>query len=179
MPTTIPQVIQTLCLAFPAVEATVSHDRPDFRVADKSFARYVVNHHGDGRVALWLHMPYEAQALYTDLAPEAYFVPPYVGHKGWLGVELNKGLSWVEIANRVREAWEHVAPGSLVNDLQDTPSPAPPDIEMTPEEINPLLAPGAQVVLTEFRARCARLPAWHMPWARTSFSTPSTTPPTL
>jgi hypothetical protein len=158
LPRSIPQVVRELCLAFPAVEETVSHDRPDYRIADKSFARLMVNHHGDGRVGLWLHMPPGAQALYTDLEPEAFFVPPYVGNRGWLGVELNKGLSWVEICARVREAWEHTAPAGLAGELKSTPSIAPPDVEMKPEDINPLLATRVQTVLTEFRKRCERLP---------------------
>lgn len=158
MPRTIPEAIHELCLAFPETEETTSHGRPNFKVADKSFARLMINHHGDGRVGLWLHMPPGAQPLYTDLDAEAYFIPPYVGNKGWLGVELNGGLSWQEICARVREAWEHVAPAGVASELTQTPAVAPPDGPMTPEEIDPLLAPGRQAILESFRERCQRLP---------------------
>ena len=80
------------------------HEKPDFKVKGKSFATFCVNHHGDGKVALWLRMPSGAQQMFTDLDPEAYFVPPYVGPRGWLGVELNKGLNWAEIAMRAHMA---------------------------------------------------------------------------
>lgn len=158
MPGTVPESIHELCTAYPGVEACISHDRPDYRVADKSFARLVINHHGDGRAALWLKMPPGAQAVYTDLEPEAYFVPPYVGNQGWLGVELNKGLSWAEISGRVREAWEHTAPANLITALKKSPAVAPPDVLMTAEDIDPLLAPRAQKVLAGVRSRCAQLP---------------------
>ena len=96
--------------------------------------------------------------MYTDLDPDAYFVPPYVGNKGWLGMDLCKGVSWQEVTSRVREAWEHSAPAELVASLEQSPAVAPPDVELTPEDIDPLLAPHAQAVLDGVRARCEKLP---------------------
>ena len=87
MTKSIPTVVRELCLFFPQAEETNSHGSPDFRVEGKSFARFCINHHGDGRVALWLHSPPGTQRLYTELNAGAYFVPPYVGPRGWLGVE--------------------------------------------------------------------------------------------
>ncbi len=80
-----------ICLSFPEATETRSHGSPDFRVRGKTFASFVVNHHGDGRVALWLHAPPGAQQHYTEAEPEHFFVPPYVGPRGWLGVHLDKG----------------------------------------------------------------------------------------
>ena len=51
-----------------------------------------INHHGDGHLALWLRSPPGAQSLYVDAEPEYFYVPPYVGPKGWLGVDLDKGV---------------------------------------------------------------------------------------
>lgn len=158
LPRTIPRAVRELCLAFPETEETVPYARPDFKVAGKSFACFCVNHHGDGRVALWLRAPEGAQQHYVGLDPDSYFVPQYLGPRGWLGVELNKGLSWDEIAARVREAWEHVAPALLVSELGDTQHVAPPDVEMTPEEINPLLAESWRGLLEELGSRCTQLP---------------------
>ena len=158
MSRTVPEFIQELCTAFPGTEETISHDRPDYRVADRSFARLMINHHGDSRAGLWLSMPPGAQSLYTDLDPDAYFIPPYVGNKGWLGVDLSKGLSWDEVVARVREAWEHAAPDSLVTDLEATPEVTPPDVELSPEDIDPLLASHAQKILEGLRERCQALP---------------------
>ena len=158
MARTVPQSIRELCIAFPETEETISHDRPDYRVANRSFARLMINHHGDGRAGLWLSMPPGAQAVYTDLDPDAYFVPPYVGNKGWLGMDLSKGLSWNEVVSRVREAWEHAAPNHLTSSLEESPRVEAPDVELSPQDIDPLLAPRAEEVLAGLRERCNRLP---------------------
>ena len=65
---------------------------------------YVVNHHGDGRVALWLKAADGAQEHFVH-SDSRYYVPPYVGTRGWIGVELDTGLPWSEIGARVRESW--------------------------------------------------------------------------
>ena len=75
----IHSAVRELCLGFPGTEEVLSHDTPDFRVQGKPFASYCINHHGDGRVALWLRSPPGSQDLYTEMEPEYYFVPPYVG----------------------------------------------------------------------------------------------------
>ena len=150
--------VREVCLSFPAAEEVLSRGSPDFRVEGKTFATYCVNHHGDGRVALWLHSPAGAQNLYTEMEPEYYFVPPYVGPKGWLGVELNTGLEWSTIAKRVREAYENVAPAGLSASIGDTINIVPPDIEMTPEQINPFLGARGQEVLTRLDSLCVALP---------------------
>ena len=80
---------------FRDTEEVSRHGAPNFKVKGKTFAMFVLNHHGDGRVALWLNSPHGAQQMYTQLDPESYFVPPYVGVKGWLGMELNKNLGCI------------------------------------------------------------------------------------
>ena len=92
----------------------------------KTFATYVINHHGDGRIALWLNAPDGAQELYTKAEPKHFFVPPYVGPRGWLGVHLDKGISWKRVAKLVREAYEKVAPPALSAKLGKTIEIAPP-----------------------------------------------------
>jgi hypothetical protein len=71
---------------------------------------YMDNHHDDGRLALWCAAPAGVQAAMVDTAAEAYFVPPYVGHRGWLGVRLDRGLPWDEIAGAIEDAYAAVAP---------------------------------------------------------------------
>ncbi|HKJ17077.1 MAG TPA: MmcQ/YjbR family DNA-binding protein [Xanthomonadales bacterium] len=158
MPKTIPEATRELCLAFPEAQETLSHGRPDYRVNDRSFAKLMINLHGDGRVALWLHMPPGAQEHFVELDPESYFPPPYLAKKGWLGVELNEGLSWPEVAARAREAWEHTATAGLASELESTPSVLPPDSKMSSEEIDPLQSSHAKNVLKELRKRIQRLP---------------------
>ena len=93
---TISDVVREIMASLPEVEEFVSHGSPTFRVRGKIFATYTINHHGDGRVALNLVAPPGAQAAFVKMRPKAYFVPPYVGPRGWLGVELDKGLGWAD-----------------------------------------------------------------------------------
>ncbi|MCU0269706.1 MAG: MmcQ/YjbR family DNA-binding protein, partial [Acidimicrobiales bacterium] len=79
--------VRGLCLAFPEVSERLSHGAPSFFVQGrKTLARYHEDHHGDGRLAIWCPAPQGVQALMVDTEPERFFVPPYVGHRGWLGV---------------------------------------------------------------------------------------------
>ena len=151
-------VVRELCLGLPETEEVLSHGTPDFRVDGKPFATYCINFHGDGRVALWLRSPPGVQELHVEMEPEYYFVPPYVGHKGWLGVELNKGLAWSTIARHVREAYENVAPQNIIANMGEIAKIVPPDVELSPEEIDPFLGERAQQVMAELRARCESLP---------------------
>jgi predicted DNA-binding protein (MmcQ/YjbR family) len=158
MAKSISAAVREICLSFPGAEEVLSHGTPDFKVRGKSFATFCINHHGDGRVALWVRSPAGVQRLYCELNHECYFVPPYVGTRGWLGVELNKGLDWAMIAGRVREAWENTAPAALDSSLESTIQIEPPDLEMSAEEIDPLLKAQPQEVLAQIAKRCRRLP---------------------
>ena len=72
----IDQAVREICLWLPEAEEFLSHGSPNFRVRGKTFATYVVNHHGDGRVALWLNAPPGSQELHVRTQPEHFFVPP-------------------------------------------------------------------------------------------------------
>jgi hypothetical protein len=80
----------------------------------KSFVMYLDNHHGDGRLALWCAAPAGMQEALVAGEPGHYFRPPYVGHRGWIGVRLDRGLDWNEIAGAIEDAYATVAPKSLV-----------------------------------------------------------------
>lgn len=150
--------VREVCLWFPETTEVISHGSPDFRVRGKTFATYVVNHHGDGRIALWLNSPAGAQELYTREEPKHFFVPPYVGPRGWLGVHLNKGISWKRIGKLVREAYEKVAPPALSAALGKTVEIQPPTATVSAEEIDPMSTPRATRVLKAMRAICLELP---------------------
>lgn len=150
-----------LCLAFPETEEVESRGSPNFRVAGKTFAILAVNHHGDGRVALWLDSPPGSQQLYSEMQPEHYFVPPYVGPKGWLGVELNRDLDWQAVIDRVQESWTHRAPPALQASPAATPVVPGPEALLSPEQIDPFLGPRAQAVLTRLGELCSALPEAH------------------
>jgi hypothetical protein len=166
----INQAVREVCLWFPESAEVISHGSPDFRVRGKTFATYVINHHGDGRVALWLNAPAGAQELYTKEEPKHFFVPPYVGPRGWLGVHLNKGISWKRVAKLVREAYEKVAPPSLGDAIGKTIAISGRVEPLTAEQKDPMQGKRAQEVLKGMRALCLALPETS---EKSSFGTPA------
>ena len=126
MPRDFSQAVRDTCLWLPEAEEFLSHGSPNFRVRGKTFATYVVNYHGDGRVALWLNSPAGAQDLHVEAEPRHFFIPPYVGPRGWLGVVLDRGVEWQRIAKLVREAYEKVAPNNMRARIGKTPTIKPP-----------------------------------------------------
>lgn len=155
----INQAVREVCLSFPQAEEFLSHGSPNFRVRKgKTYATYVVNHHGDGRIALWLNAPEGAQAHYTRAEPRHFFVPPYVGPRGWLGVNLDKGVSWKRVAELTREAYEKVAPPALSAQIGKTIDITPPKATLKAEEFDPMASPRAKQVLKSLRKICLALP---------------------
>lgn len=154
----IHEAVRAACLWLPETDEVLSHGSPNFRVRGKTFATYVVNHHGDGRVALWLNVPAGAQECYVGAEPRRFFVPPYVGPRGWLGVHLDKGLSWRRIAALVREAYGRVAPAALTSTLGDTPHIKAPNVRLSRADIDPLRSARGKSLLQQMRKICLALP---------------------
>jgi hypothetical protein len=100
--------VRGLCLALPGATERLSHGSPTFFAGKRSFVMFVDNHHHDGRLALWCAAAEGVQAAVVDADPERYFVPPYVGHRGWIGVRLDRGLGWDEVAGVIEDAHEAV-----------------------------------------------------------------------
>jgi hypothetical protein len=98
--------VRELTQRLPGVTEKISHGFPTFFVNKKCFAYFLNNHHQDGRLALWCMAPPGAQAMLVDSNPEHYFVPPYVGHQGWVGVRLDKDAAWPQIAAVLEAAYE-------------------------------------------------------------------------
>jgi hypothetical protein len=108
--------IREICLGLPETSERLSHGAPTFFVRGKrAFVMVVTNHHGDGRFALWCAAPTGMQSMLVEADPERFFVPPYVGHRGWLGVRLDRGRGWDEIAGIAEDGYAEVAPRSLVD----------------------------------------------------------------
>jgi hypothetical protein len=108
--------MREICLGLPETSERPSHGAPTFFVRGKrAFAMVLINHHGDGRLAIWCAAPDGMQKLLVDSDPERFFVPAYVGHRGWLGVRLDRGLNWEELAGIIEDAYAEVAPPKLVN----------------------------------------------------------------
>ena len=158
MPKTLDEGVREICLWFPETAEVPSRGSPDFRVKNKTFATYVVNHHGDGRIALNVLLPPGGQQLHVETEPEHYFVPAYTGPRGWLGIHLDHGLPWDSIGRRVLEAYRHVAPKSLAAEVDAVPELEPPTDTVPAEEFDPLSVPHARSILDRLRARALALP---------------------
>jgi hypothetical protein len=104
--------VRRICAAMPESTEKLSHGEPTFFVRKKVFAMFANNHHNDGHVAVWIPAPPDLQPLLINSWPETFFKPPYVGVRGWVGIELGN-ISDEELAAHIREAWQMVAPKRL------------------------------------------------------------------
>jgi hypothetical protein len=103
--------LRAICLALPeAVEAGGVGD-PTFKVRDKIFA---MRHPVNGRWSMWCKAPSGFQAAFVASDPEKFFVPPYVGHHGWVGVWLDIDVDWNLVADLVTDSYKMTAPKRLV-----------------------------------------------------------------
>jgi len=108
--------LRRLALALPEAHEVEAWGAPTFRVRDKLFAMYADegNHHQHGRPAMWVKAAAGNQDLMVRAAPERFFVPPYVGKSGWVGVFLDGAPDWPEVAELLRDAWRLTAPKRLL-----------------------------------------------------------------
>jgi hypothetical protein len=107
--------LRKICLALPETSERLSHGAPTFFVREKrAFLMVLTDHHGDGRFAIWCAAGEGVQRMLVEADPEKFFVPPYVGHRGWLGVRLDVGPDWNELAGIAEDAYAEVAPAKLV-----------------------------------------------------------------
>ena len=107
--------VRALCLALPETSERMSHGQPTFFIGGKTaFVMFMDNHHNDGRLALWCAATPEIQQMLIRSSPECYFMPPYVGYRGWVGVRLDRDLPWNDIAGLIEDAFLTVAPAKLI-----------------------------------------------------------------
>src|ERR1700704_6447960 len=104
--------VRRICAALSETTEKLSHGEPTFFVRKKVFAMFDNNHHNDGHIAVWIPAPAGMQTLLIADAPETYFKPPYVGVRGWVGVELTR-IGDEELTSLIRDAWRLIAPKSL------------------------------------------------------------------
>jgi hypothetical protein len=101
--------VRRICAALPETTEKLSHGEPTFFVRKKVFAMFANNHHNDGHVAVWIPAAPGLQALLIDEMPETYYKPPYVGVRGWVGIELDR-IGDEELAAHILDAWRLIAP---------------------------------------------------------------------
>jgi hypothetical protein len=102
--------LRAICLALPEAVETGGVGNPSFKVRDKIFA---MRHAMDERMSLWCKAPPGVQGALVGTDPERYFVPPYVGQHGWVGVFLDVELDWDEIADLIEDSYRMTAPKRL------------------------------------------------------------------
>jgi hypothetical protein len=103
--------LRAICLALPEAAEKEAWGDPTFRVRDRIFA---MEKRGDGRSSVWCKAPPGSQAVLVGADPARFFVPPYVGHKGWIGMRLDDGPDWAEVALLVERSYRMTAPKRLV-----------------------------------------------------------------
>ena len=109
--------LRSACLALPQSSERPSHGGPAFFIRDKKcFVMFVDDHHEDGRLAIWCAAPDGVQVEMVETEPERFFRPPYVGHRGWLGVHL-RTVDDAELVAIVTEAFRTVAPPTVLREL--------------------------------------------------------------
>jgi hypothetical protein len=111
--------LRQFCLALPETTERLSHGEPTFFVRGKKTFVMYANHHHDDRLAFWCAAPDGFQRMLVEAEPGRFFVPPYVGHRGWIGVRLDVAVDWDEIAAIVEGAYRVVAPPRLIAQMDE------------------------------------------------------------
>ena len=104
--------LRKFCLGLPEAHEVRAWGEPTFRVKNKMFAMYAAanNHHGEGRESVWCKAAPDSQAMMVRVRPDRYFVPPYVGPSGWVGIYLDQRPAWKEIEEVLTDAFMLAAP---------------------------------------------------------------------
>jgi hypothetical protein len=111
------------CLALPEVSRKITGDHASFIVRKKTFSYFLNNHHGDGIVAVCFKMAPGDNAKLVALDPSRFYLPAYIGPKGWTGLRLDVGkIEWDEVADFVGDSYRLVAPRRLVELTSSRPS---------------------------------------------------------
>lgn len=113
-PPPILERLRGICLRLPEAAETGGVGNPSFKVRDKIFA---MQHGHEGRTSCWVKAPAGVQDMLVGHDSERFFVPPYVGHHGWVGIWLDREVDWEELADLVEESFRMTAPKRLVAQL--------------------------------------------------------------
>jgi hypothetical protein len=104
--------VRRICLSLPETWEKISHGEPTWFVGKKVFAMFSNNHHGDGHVAVTVPAAIGIQEMLIKKSPKKFYRPPYVGVRGWVGIEVDQ-VSDKELKLHLHEAWQLIAPATL------------------------------------------------------------------
>ena len=111
--------LSTICLALPETGRELRGDHADFRVRRKVFAYFLNNHHGDRIVSVCVKSELGENVDRTGTRPDLYYLPAYIGKRGWFGMRLDQGaINWKEVQNIIELSYRLVAPKTLLSKLE-------------------------------------------------------------
>lgn len=106
--------LSKICLSLPQTVRRDLNDHADFRVRGKVFAYFLNNHHGDGIISVCCKSELGENVDRASREPERFYLPAYIGHRGWFGLRLDGGaIDWSEVKNLVELSYGLTAPKSL------------------------------------------------------------------
>jgi len=109
--------VRRICLALPGTWEKISHGEPTWFVGQKVFAMFSNNHHNDGHVAVTVPAAIGIQEMLIKKSPKKFYRPPYVGVRGWIGIEVDR-VSDKELTEHLSEAWKLIAPPKILLELE-------------------------------------------------------------
>jgi phosphoribosylglycinamide formyltransferase-1 len=110
--------VRALCEALPLTEHTATRDHDTYRVRGKVFAYFLDNHHGDGIVSVCVKSELGENVDRARLMPERFYLPDYIGPRGWFGMRIDRGpVPWAEVAEIIERSFRLTAPRSVLAKL--------------------------------------------------------------
>jgi hypothetical protein len=109
--TAIGERLRAICIAHPDAREEAMRRGPSYRVNDKIFA---VERPWNDWVGLWCKVPDGTREIILGANPSRFFVPPYFGAKGWIGVGLDEAADWREVEAFVHRSYRLIAPKRLL-----------------------------------------------------------------
>lgn len=109
--------LRAICLALPETTEAGGVGDPTFRVRNKIFA---MRHPHKDRDSMWCKAERGFRDMLVQSEPERYFIPPYVGRHGWIGVWLDVELDWDFVSDLIHTSYRMTAPKRLIASLNQT-----------------------------------------------------------
>jgi hypothetical protein len=111
--------LSDICLALPEAVRALRGDHADFRVRQRVFAYFLNSHHGDGIVSVCVKSSLGEGVDRAARFPERYYLPAYIGARGWFGLRLDRGaIDWREVSNIVELSYCLAAPKTLARAVE-------------------------------------------------------------
>jgi predicted DNA-binding protein (MmcQ/YjbR family) len=116
--------VTAICRALPGAEHTDQGDHCTYRVRGKVFAYFLDDHHGDGIVSVCVKAELGENVDRARLTPERFYLPAYIGPRGWFGLRLDRGrVDWREVREVVERSFRLAAPKSVLRRLDGARGP--------------------------------------------------------